>query len=163
MNRPKLLITGINGLVGSILREGLGDSYDLCGLDRAGSFSAQVMQADISDYQQVRNVFEQFAPLEYVIHLAGDARANASWDSVLSSNIVGTRNVYEAAREFDVRRVVFASSNHVTGAYEGFGTDLHLHTQNEPKKILPTDPVRPDADFAEIGHCSRCKPAAVSE
>jgi len=38
MDRPKLLITGINGLIGSILREDLGDSYDLCGLDRVGPF-----------------------------------------------------------------------------------------------------------------------------
>jgi len=95
----------------------------------------------------VRNGFERCAPLEYVVHLAADARSDAGWASVLSSNIVGARNVYEAARELHVRRVVFASSNHVTGAYEGFGENLHLHTQHEPTKILTSDPIRPDGDY----------------
>ncbi len=147
MDRPKLLITGIHGAIGSILDRNLGDSYEIYGLARRGPFSDRVFEADVSVYQQVKDAFRKCGPVDYIVHLAADPRVAAPWESILPSNIIGTHNVYEAAREFHVRRVVFASSNHVTGAYEGFGQDLHLHTQYEPDRILTTDPVRPDSDY----------------
>jgi dTDP-4-dehydrorhamnose reductase len=61
------------------------------------------------------------------------------------NNIIGTRNVYEAAKLFKVKRVVFASSNHVTGAYEGFPPSLHA--QPSPALIRPQDPIRPDGNY----------------
>lgn len=147
MTQPRLLITGINGLIGGILSEALQDAYDVVGLDQTGSFSERVLQIDIADYEQVAAVFRQFSPLEYVVHLAADASVEAPWDSILQSNIAGTRNVFEAAREFGARRVIFASSNHVTGAYEGFAPDLHLHKEFEPEKITIQDPIRPDSYY----------------
>jgi nucleoside-diphosphate-sugar epimerase len=143
----RLLITGINGLIGMILRTALQDAHQVYGLDRVGPFSDQVLSADVADYQQVTHVLQQFSSLDVIIHLAGDANVSARWESVLSANIVGTRNIFEAAREFQVRRVIFASSNHVTGAYEGFEPNMHLHTQPEPPKISPQDPIRPDSDY----------------
>jgi len=64
---------------------------------------------------------------------------------VLRNNIIGTRNVYEAARQFGVTRVVFTSSNHVTGAYEGIPPTLH--TRPDPKPITVHDPVSPDSYY----------------
>ena len=147
MDKPELLITGVLGVIGTILRENLGDSYEIYGLARRGPFSDRVLEADVSSYEKVKEVFQRCGPFDYVVHLAADPRVDAPWDSVLASNIVGARNIYEAAREFHVRRVIFASSNHVTGAYEGFAPDLHLHTQNEPARILTTDPIRPDSYY----------------
>ena len=43
--------------------------------------------------------------------------SEAPWETILSSNIVGTYNLFEAARKQKVRRVVFASTNHVVGFY----------------------------------------------
>ena len=43
--------------------------------------------------------------------------------------------------------MVFASSNHVTGAYEGFAPNLHLHRQAEPVPISVNHPMRPDSDY----------------
>jgi nucleoside-diphosphate-sugar epimerase len=143
----RLLTTGINGRIGTILRTALQDAHQAYGLDRVGPFSDQVLSADVADYQQVAQVVQQFSPLDGIIHLAGNANVSASWESVLSANIVGTRNIFEAAREFRVRRVIFASSNHVTGAYEGFEPNLHLHTQPEPPRISLQDPIRPDSDY----------------
>ena len=73
--------------------------------------------ADISDPEQVNAVFNGIPGLEYVVHLAADPHVDADWQSVLANNIVGTKNVYETAKTHGVKRVVFASSNHVTGAY----------------------------------------------
>jgi nucleoside-diphosphate-sugar epimerase len=143
----RILITGVNGNIGTVLRNALESSHNVYGLDREGTFSDRVVSADIAEYGQVANVIQQFSPLNAIIHLAGNPSVKATWESVLSTNIIGTRNIFEAAREFQVRRVVFASSNHVTGAYEGFSPNLHLHTQHEPLKISPHDPIRPDSDY----------------
>jgi UDP-glucose 4-epimerase len=70
---------------------------------------------------------------------------DADWDSVFINNIGGTKNIYEAARVFGVKRIVFASSNHATGAYEGFPPSLHL--QQAPKRITTSDPIRPDGFY----------------
>jgi len=56
--------------------------------------------------------------------LAADPRPNAPWESILNKNIIGTKNVYEIAHKYGVNKVIFASSNHVTGAYEGFPPGL---------------------------------------
>jgi len=53
-----------------------------------------------------------------IIHLAGDPRKTAPWNSVLSNNIDGTQKMYEAAIEEDVEKFIYASSNHAVGAFE---------------------------------------------
>jgi NAD+ dependent glucose-6-phosphate dehydrogenase len=146
MPLPKLLITGYAGLVGQVLWRGLADSFELYGMDIHKRESADnVFQADISNPTEINAVFEQIPQLSHVVHLAGDPRADADWESVLKNNIAGTRNLYEAARIHGVKRVVFASSNHVTGAYEGFPPSLH--TQSNPRLITPEDPIRPDGNY----------------
>jgi nucleoside-diphosphate-sugar epimerase len=147
MTRLRILITGINGTIGNVLEAAFQDVHHLYGLDRVGPFSDRVLSANIAEYRQVSKVVEECSPLDCIIHLAGDPRVEASWESVLVANIIGTRNVFEAAREFQAQRVIFASSNHVTGAYEGFEPNLYLHTQTEPLKISPQDPIRPDSDY----------------
>jgi nucleoside-diphosphate-sugar epimerase len=143
----QLLITGINGLIGTVLRNALQQTHTVYGLDRQGEFSEQVLSADISDYGQTAQILKQFRPLDAIIHLAGDPRVDASWESVLNANIIGTRNIFEAAREFQVPKVVYASSNHVTGAYHGFEPNLYKYTQPGPPMISPEDPIRPDSDY----------------
>jgi nucleoside-diphosphate-sugar epimerase len=143
----RVLITGINGLIGTVLRNALQQTHTVYGLDRQGEFSEQVLSADISEYGQTAQVLKQFRPLDAIIHLAGDPRVDASWESVLNANIIGTRNIFEAAREFQVPKVVYASSNHVTGAYHGFEPNLYKYTQPGPPMISPEDPIRPDSDY----------------
>jgi nucleoside-diphosphate-sugar epimerase len=146
MTSAKLLITGCEGLIGRILWPSLADAFELYGMDiRASERTANVFRADISDIEQVYSVFERIPSLAYVVHLAGDPRTDADWESVLANNIAGTRNVYETAKSFKVKRVVFASSNHVTGAYEGFPPSLHA--QPNPALITPRDPIRPDGNY----------------
>jgi nucleoside-diphosphate-sugar epimerase len=116
-------------------------------LDREGPFTERVAEADIADYEQVRAALERPGPLDAIIHLAGNASLTATWEGVLGANIIGTRNIFEAARVAQVPRVIFASSNHVTGAYEGFAPDLHLYREPEPPKIWPEGPIRPDSDY----------------
>ena len=140
--RAKLLVTGANGLVGRVLLGALETDFDVLGCDVAGPFTADVVQLDIRDAGAVIRLFAEVKP-EYVVHLAGNAAVEAPWASVLHDNIAGTYNVFEAARVAAVNRVVFASSNHVTGAYEGFPPSLHQ--EPNPRKITVDDPLRPDS------------------
>ncbi len=146
MNHPKLLITGHRGLVGQVLWHGLKDTFELYGVDLHEDASKEnLFQANIANPDEVDAVFKQISQLSHVVHLAGDPRADADWESVWVNNIAGTKNVYEAAKTCGIKRVVFASSNHVTGAYEGLPPSLH--TRPTPIVIRPEDPIRPDGFY----------------
>ena len=54
--------------------------------------------------------------VDAVVHFGG-VSVESRFEPILQSNIVGVFNLYEAARKHGVKRVVFASSNHVTGYY----------------------------------------------
>ena len=69
--------------------------------------------ADLSDLAQVERVV---AGIDGIIHLGGRSIED-SWEVIHSANIVGTYNLYEAARRQGDKRVVFASSNHAIGFY----------------------------------------------
>jgi nucleoside-diphosphate-sugar epimerase len=110
----RVLITGAEGIVGTVLRKHLKDRYDLRLLTYApADFPSFV--ADISDYTAITPAFEG---MDAVIHLAAAADFDITWKDVLSSNIIGTYNIFEASRRMGVKLVVFASSNHVVGMYE---------------------------------------------
>lgn len=147
MPQTKLFITGASGRIGRILWQALAGEYDLHGLDLDPAGDDRIIRADISDLDHVEAALTTAGDPSLLIHLAADPRVDAPWDVILQSNIVGTRNVYEAARRHGVRRIVYASSNHVTGAYEGFAPDLFLHPQPEPEKLTIHHPIRPDSDY----------------
>jgi nucleoside-diphosphate-sugar epimerase len=145
MKYPRILFTGSKGKIGRILARALLDSFDVYGLDIAGEEDEKNYKADISDYEELDRIFKDIVPLESVIHLAADPRVDADWASIIKNNIIGTRNVYECASKHGIQRVIFASSNHVTGAYEGFPPSLHR--RENPPKISISDPLRPDSDY----------------
>jgi nucleoside-diphosphate-sugar epimerase len=57
------------------------------------------------------NWTELFNDTDVVVHLAADPDPKAPWPRVLRDNVEATRNVLDAAMDYRVRRVVFASSN----------------------------------------------------
>jgi uronate dehydrogenase len=113
----RILVTGADGNLGKFLRRHLPTAKPLRSTHR-GPFEAiapdeETVVADLADYAAVRAAVEG---MDAIVHLGGQA-TEADWETVLASNIVGTRNLLEAAREAGVERVVFASTNHVTGLY----------------------------------------------
>jgi uronate dehydrogenase len=121
-------MTGASGAIGTVLRKLLPPIYpdlllsDLktpAGLGASEKFEA----ADLSDPAQVEAICEG---IDGVLHFGGLA-SEGSWDAILRSNIIGCYNLFEAARKKGVKRVVFASSNHVVGFYprhRKIGTDV---------------------------------------
>ncbi len=141
----KILITGINGLIGGLLKQVLTGAADIYGVGLGYSVEEKIFVCDISDLSELKRVFEELPVIDCVIHLAADPRTEAPWESILKNNITGTHNVYECVRIFHVPKVIFASSNHVTGMYEGKPPTLHL--QNNPRMITVNDPICPDGDY----------------
>lgn len=145
MRLPKLLITGSKGKIGTVLVAGLAYSFEIYGVDKAVDPAGRTFCADLSDYEQIDAVVKQIAPVPYIVHLAGDPQVDADWPSVLKNNIVATRNLYETARVNGIKRIIFASSNHVTGGYESFSPDSE--NAHAPHLITVRDSVRPDSDY----------------
>src|SRR5688500_13526864 len=112
----KVLITGAGGTIGRSLTELHRETYDLrLHFHRPPSDApegADVVTADITDLEATLPIA---GDIDTIWHLAGDPNVPASWESVYTNNILGMRNILEAARQAGVRRVVFASTNHVMG------------------------------------------------
>ena len=112
----KVLITGMSGLIGGLLRhhlEGLG-GYALSALNRRPVEGVECLQADISDLEAIKPAFQG---RDVVVHLAASLDGG-NWESQLTNNVIGVYNVYEAARLAGVKRVVFASSGGAIRAFE---------------------------------------------
>ena len=112
--RPRVLITGGAGLIGSILIDKLSDRYDFTSFDLKEAKGARSVVGDLSEIDAVESAF---AGHDAVVHLAADRSAGAEWESALKNNFISTYNVFEAAKRTGVKRVVFASSQHATGGY----------------------------------------------
>jgi nucleoside-diphosphate-sugar epimerase len=129
-----VLITGATGSIGSKLRRHFADRDIrlrlLCLNPRNDS---QVTTADLSVYDDAWA--RQFDAVDAVIHLAGNAFATASWESVQRFNIDLTLNVFRAAQSYRAKRIVFASSNWVMAGYR-FGSE-RLTTELAPRPINP--------------------------
>ncbi len=115
----RVLITGAAGYIGTFLTRAWRDRYDLVLVDvkepREVPEDAQVVVADVQDVEKLR---EACRGVDTVVHLAADASPSADFDaSVLPKNVIGTHNVYRAASEAGVKRVIFASSIHCVGGY----------------------------------------------
>ena len=141
----KLLITGSRGRIGKILTRSLGDTFNVYGLDIVGEEDKKFFLVDVADYTHLKKVFRTLGTVDSVIHLAAEIRFDAPWESYLTNNIIGTRNVYECARLYKVKKVIYASSNHVTGMYEGLPPTLHK--KKNPQLVRVGDGPRPDGYY----------------
>jgi nucleoside-diphosphate-sugar epimerase len=120
----RVLVTGGAGLIGRVLIERLSDRYEFVVHTRR-PFDGTSVVGDLSDFDAVHSIVADAGP-HAIVHLAAAASVELPWSDVLTSNIVGTYNVFEAARINSVELVVFASSNHVIGGYEiEGGPDLY--------------------------------------
>jgi len=145
-----ILITGITGLIGKIVFNDLKKDYPITGLSLEKMDTVNHFQANIDNLEEIMPAFRG---QDAVIHLSADASDTASWESTLPNNIIGTYNVYEAARQNDVKRIIFASSNHTTGMFENDHPYHHIvngeynQVTRPLQQISHTSEVRPDGYY----------------
>src|SRR3990167_3066666 len=143
--KEHLLITGINGLIGSVLRSALSDRYAISGIDKRGeSDDRTTFIADLSDINAIQKIFRKIKPVDFVVHLAANPNPDATWEAIFRDNFEATRNIYECAREFRVKRIIFAGSTHMFGGYQGYPL-----TSTLGRKISLNDPARSDSDYGD--------------
>ena len=132
----RVLITGAAGNIGGVLREGLRGVYPALRLSDIKPLGAaregeELVQADLRDLAEVEAVM---AGVDAVVHLGGVPMEDA-WAPIHEVNIIGCYHVFEAARRQGVKRVVFASSNHVIGYHR------------RSRRIDDTAMFRPDGNY----------------
>lgn len=134
----RILLTGAAGGLGQILRETLQAHADIV---RATDISPmapsrgehdEVINCNLADKAAVAALVNG---VDVIVHLGGIS-VERSFEEILEANIRGAFHIYEAARQHGVKRIVFASSNHVTGFYP---QDVELDAQS---------PRRPDGYYA---------------
>lgn len=112
----RLLLTGAAGGLGRVLRDSLKPYArtlrlsDIAGMEAAGAHE-EVVPCDLADKAAVDALLQG---CDAVVHLGGIS-VERPFEEILDANIRGVFHLYEAARRHGVRRVVFASSNHVVG------------------------------------------------
>jgi uronate dehydrogenase len=128
----QILLTGAAGRLGTHLRHSFAQKgRALLATDIVQpAEDAPVELADLADRDAVDRLMSR--DISAVIHFGGISR-EAPWQSILDSNIVGSYNIFDAARKAGVKRVIFASSYHVLGMHP---------TSNVPLGI--DAPLRPD-------------------
>ena len=129
----RILLTGAAGGLGQALRPRLKANCsilrnsDCVDFGLAGEHE-EIVLADLADASAVLAMMQG---VDAVVHLGGIS-TEAAFEPILQANILGMYNLYEAARKQGVKRIVFASSNHVTGYYK------------QSETISTSHPPRPD-------------------
>ncbi len=113
----RILLTGAAGHIAQRLRRLLPPLYELVLTDLRPPADLRAdetfIAADLADASAIEGAV---AGVDGILHFGGQS-VEAPWETILTSNIIGTYNLFEAARKQRVRRLVFASTNHVVGFY----------------------------------------------
>lgn len=139
----KVAITGANGNVGHQAVEALSD-HDVTPITHS---ETEEMDSEIADVTDAERVSEVLSGHDAVVHLAANPDPDADWEGVREVNVDGAYNVYEAAVENGLDRVVFASSNHVSHMYNAADPAEPESMVEDPAVVDADDPPRPDSYY----------------
>ena len=111
----RVLVTGAGGNVGSVVAAGLGEKYQIRGVDRVAMPDiADHIVGDVADPDLCRRAMDG---VDAVIHLAGVPSGGSPFDEVMACNFDGTFQMMDAASQAGVSRFVFASRAGLLGPY----------------------------------------------
>ena len=113
----RVLVTGASGRVGRHVVDALAGDHEVTVFDLAPPVQdVPFIEGDVLDLDKIRTAM---AGQDAVIHLAAiDAGVPAQPEAYFGTNVMGTWNTVQAAREAGIRKVVLASSISATGIGE---------------------------------------------
>jgi uronate dehydrogenase len=113
-----ILLTGASGRIGRCLRYALRDDYRLVLFNRSTiddlGATETLIRGDTADAAAVESAA---CGADVIVDMAGVSDVAPFRERLLPTNILGTYNVFEAARVAGVPRVIYASTHHVVGYY----------------------------------------------
>jgi len=128
----KILVTGGAGFIGFHLAKKLSEKEDVVVVDNLSNYydvklkearleqikdKIEFHKIDISDFSSLKKIFEKHK-FDLICHVAAQAGVRYSlinpWE-YKKSNIIGTLNIFELAKKFNIRKVIYASSSSVYG------------------------------------------------
>lgn len=134
----KMALTGAAGGLGTVIRrEYIGRGADL----RSSARKPLVPLRDgedlcIADLRDPEAIDRLLNGVEVLIHMAGTS-VERPLEEIIDNNLRGLVALYEGARRQNVRRIIFASSNHTIGMYR----------VNEPQPLQLDCMLRPDGFY----------------
>ncbi|HEV8617272.1 MAG TPA: NAD(P)-dependent oxidoreductase [Methylomirabilota bacterium] len=143
----RLLVTGLSGLIGGALRKHLDGAYTLRALNRRPVPGVECHLADLGDLEAITPAF---AGVDTVVHLAAAAGDHNAPAEIMRSNVVGTHNVFEAARLAGVTRVIFASSGATVSGWEREPPLSHV-VAGRYDQVASWSPLTHDAPLRPVG------------
>lgn len=133
--KERIAITGSSGTIGTVLKEGLSRDYEITPID--------LPDTDVRNYEQLLNAIQNHSA---IIHLAWNSRTeNLRNENIDPDNFLMAFNVYKAAREAKVPRVIMASSIHAHSFY-GWKSPPLVSVDMTP---VPDSPYGADKVFIE--------------
>jgi dTDP-glucose 4,6-dehydratase len=178
--RNKVLVTGADGFIGSHLTEELVlRGYDVKALVQYNSFNSwgwldscskeireqiEVIPGDIRDLNSIRNSLRN---CDAVLHLAALIAIPYSYyapEMYVDTNVKGTLNVLQAAREFNLARVVHTSTSEVYGTAKFVPiTEEHVLQGQSPSFNLPVITIRPFNTYGPRQSARAVIPTIISQ
>jgi NAD+ dependent glucose-6-phosphate dehydrogenase len=139
VDSSRLLITGAAGRVAAQLLPALVGRQELRLTDHSGEArtpsGSTVIVGELTDRDLLDELLDG---VDAVVHLAGNPDPGSSWSELREPNVEAFTALLSVARSRGVRRVVFASSVHAMGVYEGL-------------RQWPIDPAWPPAPCCPYG------------
>jgi len=164
----KILITGVAGFIGSHLADRLlAEGHTVVGIDNFDPFyprrakeenlhSARqherftFFEADIRSRKDLKGLVADLSGCDAIAHLAAKAGVRPSLEDAAGyheTNVVGTANLLDLARDLGVKQFVFASSSSV------YGVNPNVPWKESDKVLLPISPYASTKVCGElIGH-----------
>lgn len=123
----RIIITGSRGSLGKILKKELRGVFDLTYIDKKPD-GVKAIALDIADdYDKFKNILKDN---DIIIHLAWDNLEDFPSENIVRQNKVMAENVYRAAVEKNISRVIVASSVHAND-YSKVPTGTYLSPKSE--------------------------------
>jgi nucleoside-diphosphate-sugar epimerase len=130
-----VLVTGATGNIGSALCHQLKHKYHIrSGVRRQVD---HLPHPDLCPLDDFSAILQAMQGVDAVIHMAGQSWEHDVYTQMIPDNITGCYNIFEAARQAGVKRVIFASTHHVVDMYFKDGI-----------RVKEDAPVRPDTFYA---------------
>jgi len=115
-----ILVDGATGFVGSNLVEYLtkkgynvrASGRNIEKLNDLEKFGAEVVRCDLLDKKQIPKILEG---VDKIVHVTGCIDMGAPWDEMYGGNVQTAANIYEAALNYNVKKIIHFSSVAVYG------------------------------------------------